>query len=163
MKKIISFRESFSQSHKLSWDLTSFLTSIYIISIFVIGYERENSFSDFWGNWTNDYKGLLFLFVIIGILYLFNYIISVMWVYLFRTSQQLSSRYGRILIVVCGVIFFLTVFHILPVNQISIDGGWYTNIVSRIIQGTSLVSMTVFVWGLIQGLVLYVIGNDGNS
>jgi uncharacterized membrane protein YesL len=163
MKKIISFGESFRESRKLIWDLTSSLTSIYVIFIFVNGYERENSFSDFWRNWTNDYEGLFLVFICIGILYVVNYIISVMWIYLFRTSQQLSGRYKRFLIVICGLIFFLTVFRILPVNRLSNYEGLYTNIVLRIIQGTSLVSMTIFVWGLIQVLVLYVIGNDGDS
>ncbi|MBT8573377.1 hypothetical protein G6699_07300 [Polynucleobacter paneuropaeus] len=164
MKKILSFKESCKRFHRNNSDLSYFLTSLYAITIFAIGLDKVDSFMDFWRSWTKDYMGLFLILIINVILYTVNYIVSVMGTYLLTTSFQLSGKYGRFLIVILGIGFSLSILHILPNTEITETyNSWFTYFCLRVIQGVGVVSMMVLVWGLIQGLVLYIIGNDGDS
>jgi MFS family permease len=119
---------------------------------------------DFWRDWTKDYMGLFLILIINVILYTVNYIVSVMGTYLLTTSFQLSGKYGRFLIVILGIGFSLSILHILPNTEITETyNSWFTYFCLRVIQGVGVVSMMVLVWGLIQGLVLYIIDDDGDS
>lgn len=164
MNKILSFKESCKRFHRNNSDLSYFLTSLYAITIFAIGLDKEDSFMDFWRSWTKDYMGLFLILVINVILYIVNYIVSVMGRYLLTTSFQLSGKYGRLLIVILGIGFCLSVLHILPNTEITETyNSWFTYFCLRVIQGVGVVSMMVLVWGLIQGLVLYIIGDNSDS
>jgi hypothetical protein len=163
MKNVPTFKEIYKLMNKSSLEMTYGLSFIYSIIFGFIFYEIGVHDYDDMVKMFSEIREVITIIVILVVVVIFNYSFCVMGIYLMTTSFVLSKRYGRLLIVLFGVIFLLSVFHVLPVGEIKENYRWFSNLTIRIFQGLTLVSMVVISYGVIQGLVLYIIGRKGDE
>ena len=165
MKNVPTFKEIFKLTHKISLNGTWCLTLLYINLFFLIGLEVSSFNLKELINFSDTTRELWLLGVVIIFIAVWNYLTCIFGIYLMITSFVLSKKYGRFLVVLFGVIFVLTIFHVIPVNELKESYRWFTSLYMRFMQGLILVSMVITSWGVIQGLVIYIIGRDdsGNS
>jgi len=163
MKNIPTFREIF---HSYKWESFQFsilLTFVIFMFFFSIGIERYSYDINSLLKDLMVRSEILLLFIFFGIFLIWNYLVSIFGIFLLITSYILSKRYVRFLMVLLGIIFFLTFFHVIPVPEIDKSYGFINEILMRIVQGYGMVATCVFFFGLIQCLVLFIIGREDSK
>ena len=160
MKSVPSFKEIFKLTHKISLNGTWCLTLLYINVFFLIMLELSSFNLKELINLSYTTRELWFIGIVLIFIVVWNYLTCVFGIYLRMTSSVLSKKYGRVLLVLFGMIFVLTIFHVIPVPELKESHRWFTSLYIRFIQGLVLVSMVITSWGVIQGLVIYIIGGD---
>ena len=163
MKNVPTFKEIYKLMNRSSLEMTYLLSFIYSIIFGFIFYEIGVNGYDEIVKMFSETRDVIVIVILLVVIFIFNYSFCVMGIYLMTTSFVLSKRYARLLIVLFGLIFVSSVFHVLPVGEIDEKYQWYTNLNIRILQGLSVTSWVVLLYSVIQGLVLYIIGRNGDE
>ena len=156
-----TFKEVFKKTYQISWNGSLFFTGLYSFVVILIGLELSQfNFGEFLNEMFKNPRDLWLTGFLLLITLVWNFTTFVMGFYLVITSFVLSKRYGRFLLVVFGIIFFLGIFHILPSTDVNDSYRWFTNIYIRFIQGLLSISIILVPYSLIQGLIIFIIGKD---
>jgi hypothetical protein len=156
-----TFREVFKSTYQISCNGSIFFTGLYTFLFILVGLELSQfNYSQFLNEMVNDSRGSWLIGFLLLVILVWNFITFVMGFYLIVTSFVLSRRYGRFLLVMFGVIFFLGFFRLLPSTDVNDSYRWFTSIYIRIIQGLISTSMILIPYGLVQGLIIFIVGKE---
>lgn len=160
-----SLREVIRESYRTCITASFNLTLLYLVTTIFMVYDtsRENHAGLFESLFPDVRMALLTITILVAI-FVWNFIFTIMGMYLFITSYLLSKVYLRSLLVIFGLIFLLTIFHIFPGKEIEETYKWYTNLSIRFVfQGLSILSIVTVIYALAQVIILFIIGAEHHS
>jgi hypothetical protein len=160
MKVTPTFRQIFNLTYKLSVGGALVFTLMFSFSIYLLGLEKIAFDITRLPEFFEKSNELWIVGVLLFLIFIWGFVIFSMGTYLMYTSFVISKRYGRFLLVLSALFFFFGVFHLIPFSDINESYRWFTHVYIRFMQGISSTSMLLTTYGLIQGIVIFILGRD---